>query len=206
VILSLNFKEAGQMVIALIMAGGKGTRMSFNGEKPLILINNYPLIKYVIDALKDSKKVNEIIAATSKNTPETDEFLNKIGIKTIMAPGKDYIHDLGLILSNFDENDILLTVAADLPLITGDIIDKVLNEYEKSPEPAMSVMVPLEIFQKYSIKPTTVFDNLVPSGLNILRGINKIQNEEVLIVSKIELALNINTCEDIKLFKKLVGD
>lgn len=194
------------MVIALIMAGGKGTRMNFNGEKPLILINNYPLIGYVIDALKESKKVDEIIAATSKHTPETDEFLNKMGIKTIMTHGKDYIQDLGLILSKFDENDILLTVTADLPLITGDIIDKVLDEYEKSPKPAMCVMLPLEIFRKYSLKPTTVFDNLVPSGLNILRGINKTQDEEVLILEKIELALNINTCEDIKLFKKLVGD
>jgi len=194
------------MVIALIMTGGKGTRMNFNGEKPLVLINNYPLIGYVIDALKESKKVSEIIAATSKNTPETDKFLNKSGIKTIMTPGKGYIHDLGLILSNFDENDILLTITADLPLITGDIVDKVLDEYEKSPKPAMSVMVPLEIFRKYSLKPVVVFDNLVPSGLNILRGINKTQDEEVLIVSKIELALNINTCEDIELFKKLVGD
>lgn len=194
------------MVIALIMAGGKGTRMKFKEEKPLIKIKGKPMIQYVIGALNNSKKVEEIIAATSKNTPETDEFLNKIGIKTIMTPGKGYIHDLGLILSNFDENDILLTVTADLPLITGEIIDEVLNEYEKSQKPAMCVLVPLEIFQKYSIKPTTVFDNLVPSGLNILRGINKTQDEEVLIVEKIELALNINTCKDIKLFRKLVGD
>jgi len=190
------------MVIALIMAGGKGTRMKFKEEKSLIKIKGKPMIQYVIDALNNSKKVEEIIAATSKNTPETDEFLNKIGIKTIMTPGKDYIHDLGLILSNFDENDILLTVTADLPLITGEIIDEVLKEYENSSKQAMSVLVPLEIFQKYSIKPTTVFDNLVPSGLNILRGINKTQDEEVLIVEKIELALNINTCKDIKTFQE----
>jgi len=194
------------MVIALIMAGGKGTRMKFKEEKALIKIKETPMIQYVIEALNKSKKVEEIIAATSKNTPETDEFLNKIGVKTIMTSGKDYIYDLGLILSNFEEKDILLTVTADLPLITGEIIDDVLKEYENSSKQAMSVLVPLEIFQKYSIKPTTVFDNLVPSGLNILRGINKTQDEEVLIVEKIELALNINTCKDIKLFRKLVGD
>ncbi len=194
------------MVTALIMAGGKGTRMKPGVEKPLVKINGIPMIQYVIDALKNADKIDNIIVATSKNTPKTDEFLKKNGIKTIMTPGKDYIHDLGLILSDFDENDILLTVTADLPLITGNIIDKVLNKYEKSPKPAMSVLVPLEIFQTYSIKPTTVFDNLVPSGLNILRGINKTQNEEVLILEKIELALNINTCEDINLLKRLMGD
>jgi GTP:adenosylcobinamide-phosphate guanylyltransferase len=32
------------MVTALVMAGGKGSRMNFNGEKPLIKINNQPMI------------------------------------------------------------------------------------------------------------------------------------------------------------------
>ena len=194
------------MITALVMAGGKGSRINFGSEKPLIPINNKPMIQYVIEALNESKKVNDIIVATSKNTPQTDEFLNEIDIKTLVTPGEDYVHDLGIILSHFEAEDVLLTITADLPLITGKIIDEILDKYEKSCEPAMSIFIPLEIFQKYGIKPTSVFDNMVPSGLNILRGINKTQNEEVLIISKIELALNINTCEDIKLLKKLVGD
>lgn len=194
-----------KMVTALIMAGGKGTRMELGMEKPLVEINGKPMIQYVIDALKSSK-VDEIIVATSKNTPRTDEFLKKQKIKTIMTPGKDYVHDLGFILSNFKLDDSLLTITADLPLIRSDIIDHVLEKYEKSSKPAMSVVVPLHIFEKYSLKPTIMFENLVPSGLNILRSINKTQDEEVLIVSKIELALNINTCEDIILLKKLLGD
>jgi adenosylcobinamide-phosphate guanylyltransferase len=194
------------MVTALIMAGGKGTRMGYKEEKPLVKINEKPMIQYIIDALENSKNVDEIIVATSKNTPETTEFLKKQGIKTIITPGKDYVHDLGLILSNFRMSDILLTITADLPLITPDIIDDIISKYERSSKPAMSVMVPVDIFEEYGLKPTSVFDNLVPSGLNILRGINKTQNEEVLIISKIELALNINTCEDIKLLNKLVGD
>ncbi|WP_414470374.1 NTP transferase domain-containing protein [Methanobacterium sp. ACI-7] len=193
------------MVIALIMAGGKGSRMNLNIEKPLIMINNKPMIQYVIGALNNSK-IDDIIVAVSKNTPETEKFLKGIGIKTIMTSGNDYVHDLGLILSNFNEADVLLTLTSDLPLLTEDIIDEVIKKYEKSTKPAMSVMVPADLFKKYDLKPTSVFDDLVPSGLNILRGINKTQNEEVLIISKIELALNINTCEDIKLLKKIVGD
>jgi len=194
------------MVIALIMAGGKGSRMNLECEKPLITLNNRPMIQYVIDALNGSKEISEIIVATSKNTPETNEYLKNGGIKTIITPGEDYIYDLGLILSNFNANDIILTITADMPLITYNIIDDVLNEYKKSSKPAMSIMVPEDIFEEHGLKPTSVFQNLVPSGLNILRGINKTQNEEVLIIEKIELALNINTCEDIKLLKKLVGD
>lgn len=194
------------MVTALIMAGGKGSRMDLEGEKPLIIINKKPMIKYIIDVLNNSQKIEDIIVATSKNTPKTTEYLKNNNIETIITPGEDYVYDLGLILSNFNESDILLTVTADLPLITEEIINDVLIEYEKSSKPAMSVMIPAEIFEEYGLKPTSVLDNLVPSGLNILRGINKTQNEEVLIIPKIELALNINTCEDIKLLKEIMGD
>jgi adenosylcobinamide-phosphate guanylyltransferase len=194
------------MVTALIMAGGKGTRMGDNVEKPLVEINGKPMIKYVIDALKNTDKIDNIIVATSKNTPKTEIFLNEQCIKTIKTPGNGYVHDLRFILSNFKLGEIILTITADLPLISSDIIDHVLLEYGMSKKPAMSVVVPLHIFEKYSIKPTIMFENLVPSGLNILRSINKTQDEEVLIIEKIELALNINTCEDIILLKKLLGD
>ena len=194
------------MVTALIMAGGKGTRLELDVEKPLVEINGKPMIQYVINALKKTDKINKIIAATSKDTPETKTFLNKQGIDTIETPGDGYVNDLGYIISNLELDDVLLTITADLPLINGDIIDYVLEEYEKSDKPAMSVLVPVDVFKKYGIKPTMVFENLIPSGLNILRSINKTQDEKVLIIERIELALNINTCEDIKLLKKLLGD
>ena len=194
------------MVTALIMAGGKGTRMELDVEKPLVEINEKPMIQYVIDALKNTDKINNIIVATSGNTRRTETFLKEQGIDTIETPGNGYVHDLGFIISNFKLDDILLTVTADLPLINSDIIDYVLEEYEKSKKPAMSVLVPLHVFEEYGIKPTMTFENLIPSGLNILRSINKTQDEKVLIIERIELALNINTCEDIKLLKKLLGD
>ena len=194
------------MVTALIMAGGKGTRMELDVEKPLVKINEKPMIQYVIDALKNTDKINKIIAATSKNTPETRNFLDKQGIDVIETPGDGYVNDLGFIISNFELDDVLLTVTSDLPLINSDIIDYVLEEYKRSKKPAMSVLVPVHVFENYGIKPTMVFENLIPSGLNILRSINKTQDEKVLIIERIELALNINTCEDIKLLKKLVGD
>ena len=194
------------MITAIIMAGGKGIRMEHNVEKPLIKINGIPMIQYIIDALENSKKVDEIIVATSKNTPKTTEYLKNKDIKIVITSGIDYVHDLGQILSLFTESDVILTITADLPLITGEIIDYIMTMYEKSTKPAMSVMIPVHLFKEYGLKPTSVFDNLVPSGLNILRGINKTQNEQVLIIEKIELALNINTCEDIKLLKKLEGD
>ena len=40
------------------------------------------------------------------------------------------------------------------------------------------------------------FNGSVPSGLNVLRSVNEIQDEDQLILPKIELALNINTLKD----------
>lgn len=194
------------MVTALIMAGGKGTRMELEVEKPLVEVNGKPMVQYVIDALKNTDKISNILVATSKNTPETQIFLSKQHINIIETPGDGYVQDLGFIISNFELDDVLLTITADMPLINSDILNYVLEEYEKSDKPAMSVLVPVHVFEKYGIKPTMVFENLIPSGLNILRSINKTQDEKVLIIERIELALNINTCEDIKLLKNLLGD
>lgn len=194
------------MVTALVMAGGEGTRLKFKGEKPLIKILGKPMIRYVIDALFGASKIRDIIVATSIHTPKTDVFIKKIGLKTIETPGDGYVSDLRFILSEFELGDVLLTITADLPLIRSDILDQVIKEYEKCGKPALSVAVPLEIFKKYGLKPSMVFDGMVPSGLNILRSINKQQDEEVLIIEKIELALNINNCKDITFLEKILGD
>lgn len=200
------------MVIALVMAGGRGTRMKMDSEKPLTLVRGKPLIQYVLEALRDSTHIDRIIIATSPHTPETAKFvkniiLNGIDVSVLITPGVGYIEDLSFALSQDDlANEIILTITSDLPLITGMIIDQVLHEYQKSPKPAMSVMVPVEIFCEHGLKPSLVLEKVVPSGLNILRGKDTEQDEEVLVLGKIELAFNINSPEDIISLEKLWGN
>lgn len=43
-------------VTALVMAGGRGTRMRLAEEKPLVKVRGKPVIEYVIAALKNAKK------------------------------------------------------------------------------------------------------------------------------------------------------
>lgn len=200
------------MVIALLMAGGKGTRMKSDLEKPLITIFGKPLIRHVLDALIDSLIVNKIIVATSPQTKETRLFVeeyssNFSNITVLNTPGAGYIEDLSYLLSSeVFKDETILTITADLPLITGPIIDQVLELYQKSSKPAMSVMVPVEIFYENGLQPSLVLGKLVPSGLNILMGKDTEQDEEVLVLGKIELALNINSPEDIICLEKLGGN
>lgn len=201
------------MTIALVMAGGKGTRMQLECEKPLVKINEKYLIDYVVDNLKNSMNINDIFIATSPHVPLTGNYVIEKGYKTIETHGNGYLEDLSYLLSYFESknpDEVILTIGADLPGVGPELIDFILDEYKiqykKSHKPAMCVAVPIEIFEKYDLEPSIVFEGIVPSGVNILRSINKIQDEEVLEVPKIELALNINTCQDIKVFERFFGD
>ena len=51
---------------ALVMAGGKGTRMNVATEKPLLEVGGKSMIEHVVVALKRSKVVDRIIVAVTK--------------------------------------------------------------------------------------------------------------------------------------------
>jgi adenosylcobinamide-phosphate guanylyltransferase len=192
------------MVIAVVLAGGKGTRMRSKQEKPLLEVMGKPLIQHVVDALLSSENIEKVLVATSIHTPQTARWVKNKGLSIIDTPGRGYVEDMGFILSRPDLNgETILTVTADLPLLTGEVVDEVLDYYQQCHKPALSVMVPVEIFHKHCLQPSMVWENLVPSGLNILRGKDTEQDEELLVLGKIEVALNINSPEDIISLKKL---
>ena len=190
------------MIIALIMAGGKGTRMKSQLEKPLILINGKPMIESVIQACYGAEKIDSIIVATTKYTPKTEEYIKNKGIKIIRTPGEGYISDLRFIISKFNSEHVLLTITADLPLIKSSTLDQVIQKYENCGKDALCVAVHPEFFRRYNLKPSWQLKGIIPSGLNILRSINKQQDEEVLFINEIELALNINSQDDIKFLEE----
>ena len=192
------------MVVAVIMAGGKGTRLRSNQEKPLLKVRGQPLIERVVNALLSSKKVETILVATSVHSPQTAQWAKNKKLTNIDTPGRGYVEDMAFILSRPELLDkTILTVAADLPLLTGEVVDEVIHHYHGCKKSALSVMVPVEIFYKHCLQPSMVWENLVPSGLNILRGKNTEQDEELLVLGKLEVALNINTPEDIISLERL---
>ncbi len=190
------------------MAGGKGTRMDGNCEKPLKKVFNKPMIMHVLDAIEGSENVSDIVVATSIHTPETSEFVRNLGYKVVNTPGNGYVEDLRHIISeryNGVLDEIILTVTSDMPLITAEIVDNVILEYNNFSKPAMCVAVPEDLFLENGLKPSIVLEDVVPSGLNILRSNNKQQDEEVLKLRKIELAVNINSCEDIVVLEEVLS-
>ena len=190
------------------MAGGMGTRLKVPCEKPLFKLHDKPLIKYVIDNLKSSRLIDKIVIAVSPNTRQTTEYLRSLNedYKILDTSGDDYLKDLSYILDYFEKRskeDILVFINADLPFISSQTIDDVITHYLDSDKDALSVLVPVEVFEDLGLEYSYDFEGKVPSGLNILRSENIIQDENQLVLAKVELALNINTIPDSEIAEKL---
>ena len=113
-------------MIALVMAGGKGTRMKLNNEK-LLLRYKKPVILHVIDSLKNSNCFSKILSITSCNSPKTKKLLEENNVEIFDTPGIGYVEDLNLVLQTF--RDEFLVVSGDLPLLDTEIIQKITNYY-----------------------------------------------------------------------------
>jgi adenosylcobinamide-phosphate guanylyltransferase len=198
-------------VVALVMAGGKGTRMRVAQEKPLIEVCGKPVIEYVLAALKDAKKIDSIIVATSSCTPKTTQLMKHLGVQVIETPGKDYVSDMGYVVQTL-KLGIFLAIAADLPLVKGEMIDAIVDRYECCGKPALTVAVPLETKAKlgmcieYSFK--TNDKDVVPVGINVIDGHKRYGDEwldqDIYLMENEELAVNINTVQELQLAERLL--
>jgi len=192
-------------VTALIMAGGRATRMRRRVEKPLLEISGRSMLGRVVDTLKHTQSIERIIVASSSNTPATAAEAKKLGVENINTPGNGFEEDMRFAISQLSLGDVLV-VSSDLPFLTVDIINRAVQKYRSSGKPALAVMAPTELYKKLRSKPGYVFKvngrNLVPVGINILDGarINEGALEQSeLIIDEEELALNVNTPKDLEI-------
>jgi adenosylcobinamide-phosphate guanylyltransferase len=200
-------------VVALVMAGGKGTRMKNAEEKPLIKVCGKPVIEYVLSALKDAKKIDSIIVATTNCTPKTTRLMNQLGFKVIETPGKDYVSDMGYAVQTL-KLGVFLAIAADLPLVRGEMIDAVVERYERCGKPALTVAVPLETKTKLgmSIEYSFKMDDkdVVPVGINVIDGHKRYGDEwldqDIYVLNHEELAVNINTVQELQLAELMLAE
>ena len=185
---------------ALIMAGGAGSRLNL-GEKPLILINNQPMIRYIIDAFCGAGC--GVIVATSGKTPMTRNWCRAQRIDLYDAGGADYITDMVEAVRALEEKRPLFVCAADIPCIDAEIITTVSEAYSASGKDACSTWVPARTVT--SCRGGITYRSMIrdteacPAGLNILRGdrIAETQDELQLVLDDPRIAINVNARSDI---------
>ena len=196
---------------ALVMAGGKGSRLRM-GEKPLVKLFGRPLIDYVVSALLDSS-ADRIFVAVTKNVPMTEGWARERELSVVDTSGKGFVADMVEAVEKAGVIQPILIIMADLPLITPDLIDEIMETYEERSEPALSTHTPLNLHGRLGRRPDSLFNYrgqlIVPSGINILDGadIREEQEDYHLIMERIELAVNVNVVEDLKLCESIIqGD
>jgi adenosylcobinamide-phosphate guanylyltransferase len=196
-------------VTALVMAGGKGTRMALSEEKPLLKVGGKTVIEHVLTALENAEKVESIVVAVSDCTPKTAKFMAKFPVKVIKTPGKEYVSDMGYAVKKLKLQTVL-AVAADLPLITGETIDDIVERYEQCGKPALTVVVSMETKEKLGLGREYAFEVknklVVPAGINVIDGRRideKELDEKICMLDLKEVAVNINTIQELRIAENL---
>jgi adenosylcobinamide-phosphate guanylyltransferase len=196
-------------VTALVMAGGKGTRLALSEEKPLLKVCGKPMIELVLGALKDAGKINEIVVTVSQYTPKTAKFIERFPVQILKTHGKGYVSDVRYAVRKLNL-DTVLTISADLPLITGDIINRVIERFTQCGKPALTVAVPIETKERLGLGVEYVHEmgdkRLVPAGINVIDG-RRIDegelDEEIYAIDEGEVAVNVNTRHDLEIAEHL---
>ena len=199
-------------VPALVMAGGKGSRMGLPTEKPLLPFLGKPLIDWVAKAIVDAKKVSEFYVITSANTPLTEQHCQSKGWKILHTDAKGYHNDLKQAVSMANLTGPVLTMPSDVPAITGQALDKIVDSFELCGKDFLAVFVPIKARQDLglSISSTDEYKGVwyAVSGVNVING-TKILSEgkietSAVITDETEVLLNINTTKDLEIAQKIM--
>ena len=192
------------------MCGGRASRMKkARMEKPLLKVDGVAMVERVISALAVSDRFDRIVAAISPNTPKTNEFLESKGIETIETSGEGYSQDLSQLLSKLKPQKVMV-VPGDIPLLNSNLIKEILNYISdrQEHEPAISIIIEKRFVERIGVRPSIiVLDQYCHSGITIFNtmtvGTEPVK-EHYLVMNRKEIALNVNTKEELELTEKLL--
>jgi adenosylcobinamide-phosphate guanylyltransferase len=152
---------------ALVMCGGRGTRLDADVEKPLYEVAGVPMVDRVVDALSASR-VDDVTAVTAPHAHATRDHLRERGVETFDADGEGYVADLRQALDAHPGRPVL-TVVADLPLLAPGAVNRVVGAHEAG---ALTVCVPTALKDALDVSADTTRAHagteLAPTGLNVV--------------------------------------
>ena len=199
-------------VPALIMAGGRGSRMGTTNEKPMLPFLGKPLLDWVASAVLSATKISEFYVITSSNTPKTEAHCRERGWKTVHTDAKGYHDDQKQAIRQLGWMGPVLTMPSDVPAITGPILDRVVGEFEACGKDFLAVFVPIEKRQALglSISSTDEYKGVwyAVSGVNVINGAKTLGEGKIetaaLITEETEVVLNVNTIKDFEIAERLM--
>ena len=183
-------------MIGIIMAGGRGSRMTSDVEKPLIKVGGKTMLACVAQAL--IKASLEVVIAVSNHTPKTALKAREMGFRVVESPGDGYVRDIQFLLRELSLNSALV-VSADLPFISPRLIKDVVKKYDEIKKP-ICVAVTEEDYRSMGFTPTLLISynntQLTPVGVNVVEKEEK--EDYFYITPPIREIINVNTIEELK--------
>ncbi len=186
------------------MAGGKGTRFGGDTEKPMAKFMGKPLIRRVIEATKKSERIAETYVAVTAYSPKTAQEAAKASVKVIETNGQGYHADVQQAIQEANLTGPVLIISADLPLLNGEFLDEIIEEYKESGKAALTVMIPEEAFREYGLSAVSLYEHkgkmYAVSGINIIDGqrILEEQEQEVITSKRPEAVFTANSLKDLE--------
>jgi adenosylcobinamide-phosphate guanylyltransferase len=102
--------------------------------------------------------------------------------------------------------ETVLAIGADLPLLTGKVVDEIVDRFFSCGKAALAVAVPQQTREKLGLGEGYVFNCggkcVVYAGINVLDG-GRIEEpeleQEVLVLDQVQVAVNINTVDELQI-------
>ena len=124
--------------LAIVMAGGKGTRMESELPKVLIKVLDRPMIEYVIDALREAGIERIVVVVGYQGDLVKEHLSEQPGVEFVVQAEQLGTGHAVMMAKELlaDETGTTVVVAGDSPMMRADSVKKLLDEFRKT-KPAL---------------------------------------------------------------------
>lgn len=127
------------MNVAIIKAGGVGSRMNKGIPKQFIIVDDKPLIIHTLEKFQNHPNIDDIIVVCIKgwedNLKKYAQKFNITKLKAVIDGGetslRSILNGVNYVRSEYKDEDIIMIHDANRPLVSEDIISDVLAEAKK---------------------------------------------------------------------------
>ena len=121
------------MIIAAILAGGKGERVGGETPKQLLMLGERPVIQWSVDTFHRNKQINEIIIVSEKSSLTAIKKIfpeqNYPKITAVIEGGIERVDSSAnaVFYKNYNPDDLFMIHDAARPFISSEMIDELIN-------------------------------------------------------------------------------